>query len=829
MEVELRKSDTELIGITDTQHFSIPISGKLMEILSDLYIDSRVAIVRELSSNMMDAVRTVPDAPKGIITLPTIISPEIVFQDFGIGMSHDTVVNIFTVYTTSTKDQDNTNTGGWGLGGKSPFAYTTTWTLECVHDGIRSQYLLFKDEEGMSTCSRIQEVETQERNGVKITLPVLEDDMDMFMAAALYFCPFLPHAIKVVDHPLGDDLLEPIEFSHISINPQGYGWSIPIYESHPTTPRGWKPRESEFQRKYYQYEDTATLVLADVPYAIRENANKNALADLGEELKFLAKLPIFLYMPAGSLNVVPSRDSIQNTTRSREQIKNAFEKILKEVRKHVQESTDLCETAEELYMLLKTNYIAKKTLGDKDIERQFTTIGMAEIYDDRDHALWGEEYQIPSTSYDPNTSTRVRINLPAHAIVKDNYISVLLPKIFLSTYRITPFHSNSKYNRKHDWISDPILPLHKGKPGTLFTYKPEQDLIYYDDIITMSTERVRQSTATTIRNKKANTCYLFKRLDKEPIKEKEAKYLAQVLSMPNARLLAISDLDEPVKEASSRVAQVVKVHNLDEELQAWVNIRVISVIHAKDYTDMGYGFFNPKTPEELNESSYQPVDRDPKAGGYYLPVVAFRIQNNIWPIKNNTALDLAMTAKKLVHASNLPWSYTGHREGLIVIPKSFTLDIEKLPEWKPALPILMKHILLNAFLYNPAASLMNSRLNNTSLKDISTALLDTKGTQGIRLPNTLRRLQVLARLAKKGAKSDAYAKNSYDFLKQYNKEPIDEEILEARLIKAREFLDKITQDAPELFTPQYLDSSTILATKIAALVPEEVLNSRRIT
>ena len=114
MEVELRKSDTKTIGIVETLKFSIPMSGKLMEILSDLYNDSRIAIVRELSSNMMDAVRTLPQAPDGIIKLPSLMDPEISFEHFGIGMSHRTVTEVFAVYTASTKDQDNDNTGGWG-------------------------------------------------------------------------------------------------------------------------------------------------------------------------------------------------------------------------------------------------------------------------------------------------------------------------------------------------------------------------------------------------------------------------------------------------------------------------------------------------------------------------------------------------------------------------------------------------------------------------------------------------------------------------------------------------------------------------------------------
>jgi len=820
MEVELRKSDTKTVGIVETLAFSIPMSGKLMEILSDLYTDSRVAIVRELSSNMMDAVRTLPDAPAGIIKLPTIMDPEISFEDFGIGMSHETVTEVFAVYTASTKDQDNVNTGGWGLGGKSPFSYTTSWTLISRWEGEERQYLMFKDEEGMSTCSLIGVHETEQGNGVKITLPIQEDDMDTFMAAAKYYTPFLPHPIKVVPSINSqEDYREEIEFSHHTKDEQGYGWSIPLHASMPRTARGWKPDQGE--SRYYT-GNRATIVLADVPYPLHEDSNAACLEGLHPDLDFLAKLPVLLYMPSGALNVVPSRDSIQNTPRSREQIKSAFTKILAEVERHVKETTDLCETASELWEHLHDNFIAKKTLGNKHKDRKFLTVGtyhhrdedgpwQAERWIDPTHGLGTEKYAV----------TEIR---EAYAKCEDSHVSVHLPQSFFDNYKIIPFHRVTKYNSNWNWSPEKTEKREALNRGEVFTYKPNESEFFIDDIITASTERVKQSESRTRNNNTTEMVYLIKRNDREPIKKKsESDIIALIMSLAQARLNKTSELDEPEKELPED--KIVRGNvAVDDEHEHWANVRVIAEVHDSDYTQMGYGFFNPSSAERITRSTYN-RQRDPEAGGWYLRASAFKIKDPSWYNQDQGALDMAMQVKNLLPSRNVPWDWHDHETGLVLFAKGFELELDPTT-WFPALPYILNKIKEKAGHYNPSAERAKSLFQN-GLLPMQDMLTDPL-IKGIRLPPALRRLQRLAYLAIPGDDSDSAALYCYDFLKLKGKEPIDQEILEANRIKMHEYIQNLKDNSPDIFSEMASGSRALLASRIAALEPESILLAREI-
>lgn len=165
----------------NTTEFQIDITPKLFEMLSGLYSNKIRAVIRELMCNAIDSHIDAqrPTDPVEII-LPTTEFPSLVIRDFGVGMSHDTVVSIYTRYSKSTKMHDAATTGALGLGSKSPFCYTNMFVLVSVHDGIKSMYNMYINPQRIPSITLVSSEASDDENGVTITIPVQKNDVWRF-------------------------------------------------------------------------------------------------------------------------------------------------------------------------------------------------------------------------------------------------------------------------------------------------------------------------------------------------------------------------------------------------------------------------------------------------------------------------------------------------------------------------------------------------------------------------------------------------------------------------------------------------------------------------
>ena len=169
----------------------------------NVYSNPIGTVVREITSNCFDShVEAGVDDP---VVIKRSRDPEtgtryISFIDFGVGMSPQRVEEIYMVYFESTKRVDNTQIGGFGIGGKTPLAYRrSTGEGEAEYDnsfyvitnfdGIKYYYCIFQGENSPEV-SLLHSEETTERNGTEIRIPVLEKDEETFereMRKQLYY------------------------------------------------------------------------------------------------------------------------------------------------------------------------------------------------------------------------------------------------------------------------------------------------------------------------------------------------------------------------------------------------------------------------------------------------------------------------------------------------------------------------------------------------------------------------------------------------------------------------------------------------------------------
>lgn len=175
-------------GLTETKAFNIRTNAHAFKLLSSgLYSDKIAAVLREIGCNAFDAHTEAgtPDRPI-VVKLPNRIDNQFYIRDYGPGLSHEDVMNLYTTYFASTKQNSNDYTGAFGLGSKSPFSYTDSFTVLSVHGGIKRTYSAYLDNQGSPTISKLTEssAEADWLHGVQIGFPVKVEDFSNFQQTA---------------------------------------------------------------------------------------------------------------------------------------------------------------------------------------------------------------------------------------------------------------------------------------------------------------------------------------------------------------------------------------------------------------------------------------------------------------------------------------------------------------------------------------------------------------------------------------------------------------------------------------------------------------------
>lgn len=165
----------------ETGKFGMEVNAKAFSILSEGIYENKIrAIIRELSTNAQDSHIEAGNRDPIEIHLPNDKEPFFYIQDYGVGLSEEEILNIYTNFFVSTKDQSNRYTGNLGLGSKSPLSYNTkSFTVTAIKNGTKLVYSCYI-ENGLPSYAKLLEEKTNERNGVKVQLPVSNRDFYSF-------------------------------------------------------------------------------------------------------------------------------------------------------------------------------------------------------------------------------------------------------------------------------------------------------------------------------------------------------------------------------------------------------------------------------------------------------------------------------------------------------------------------------------------------------------------------------------------------------------------------------------------------------------------------
>ena len=180
--------------------------GLILETLrSKMYSNPIAAVCREISSNCRDSHRESgkPNEPIEIaikdgdvfMGISEDVSSTINFIDRGVGISPERISNIYLLFGASTKRSDNSQTGGFGYGAKTPFAYSDSFAVITVHEKKKYTYFFSIGEDRRGDAYLIAEEDTNQGNGTTVSIPLKEEDKQKFeyeLMRATYFWDVLP-------------------------------------------------------------------------------------------------------------------------------------------------------------------------------------------------------------------------------------------------------------------------------------------------------------------------------------------------------------------------------------------------------------------------------------------------------------------------------------------------------------------------------------------------------------------------------------------------------------------------------------------------------------
>jgi len=304
------KLETNLVD-NETQNFAIGDPKVVIGVLRKYMYKNKIrTLVQEYISNARDAMREVGKGNQIEVTAPTYLNPTFKVRDFGPGITVERMKKVFILYGASTKRGTNTQTGGFGIGAKSAWSYTDSFTIITVVDGVKRSYVAHTGVSDEGRLDLISTENTKEENGTEIQVAVKGGDVDEFVEAiqrAVFFWDERPT----------------LKNCHVPDMVKGYkiGNSVEVVKS------------DDFPHFTSESDNNPTIVIDGIIYPVPDD-----LLDKCKTLKALHEFTrdkLVFRVDNGVLEVIASRESIADSPQSIGNIEKMAKKAAMEVKSHV--------------------------------------------------------------------------------------------------------------------------------------------------------------------------------------------------------------------------------------------------------------------------------------------------------------------------------------------------------------------------------------------------------------------------------------------------------------------------------------------------------------
>ena len=198
MKVTTKQSNAILQGAQESKKMTLSEKGiaQATRILRDsIYTHKAWAVVREIVANAVDEHNKHNIEKPVLITLPTADNLNFTVRDYAKGLSTQDVFNVFFQYFESTKNQSNDSIGGFGIGAKSPLAYSDMFFVNSFFNGQKTTYVA--NIEGEASTAHKMILEDSNETGIEVSIPVLEKDIPHFKDLVNHLLSFGSFNVKV--------------------------------------------------------------------------------------------------------------------------------------------------------------------------------------------------------------------------------------------------------------------------------------------------------------------------------------------------------------------------------------------------------------------------------------------------------------------------------------------------------------------------------------------------------------------------------------------------------------------------------------------------------
>ncbi len=508
-------------NVAEIGEFRIRNSAKAFSILSSgLYANKIRAIIRELSCNAVDshAAAGKADTPFDV-HLPNTLEPHFAIRDYGTGLSHQQVTQIYTTYFESTKTNSNEFIGALGLGSKSPFSYTDNFTVTAIQNGVKGIYSAFINGEGVPSIALMMQEPTDEPAGVEVKFSVNDRyDFDKFRQEARTV--YTHFALKPVISGNGD-----------------FGFVSAEYESRDIVPGVHS----------YKSSRGGVAIMGNIAYPIEV---PNADNSIPPELKQLLACGLEMHFGIGELDFQASREGLSYIPSTVAAIKAKLEQV-----------------NAALTVVLAKEADAIENLWDRAVF----------LYKKKEHRLWTAAVSQYAQDTDLPTYSNKQYNRLARFDFKVEDLASKYNIVIRLLHQTR--HSKTVNNGKS---TTEYAPGHaKNAAGHYITWQewqiPVDDSSHFviNDLKTGAGERARYHYKETGCDVYSRAIWVLERADKTKDMDIKA-FFADIQEPPTARRFAASTLKQRERENMGRNVSILKLerrggggYRRDEEDRVW--------------------------------------------------------------------------------------------------------------------------------------------------------------------------------------------------------------------------------------------------------------------
>lgn len=321
--LETKNEDIEIGGnVGKSVDFSVKIDGHIFKLMTDgLYSQKVPSVVREILANAIDAQIKSGRNTAVRVSLPTSFNRTFRVRDFGDGMTAEFAETLYTQLGHSTKRDDNTQTGYFGMGSKSPFTIVDQFTVTLFDGSVKRIYSAYKKPDGVPAFMLGSVSPSSEPSGVEVSLATPQHLVPEFEAAvkATAFAYFDKNISFNRDFGSGE---QPLDWAQKSFHKVADG----VYTL----------REKRDAYSYQRAQSGAMFIrqgFAVYPLEIEQITRHGQFpAGLQTVMRKLTarNTKVYFDAPLGTFNVTASREKIQYDTPSVDNLKVLIPGLLKQ-------------------------------------------------------------------------------------------------------------------------------------------------------------------------------------------------------------------------------------------------------------------------------------------------------------------------------------------------------------------------------------------------------------------------------------------------------------------------------------------------------------------